>query len=301
MSERNRAREYPPISAIEDLPGEVHRDIDVPPENRVREPIIAAPPPPVLADVSFSPAHPSNRLIAQLNENWRVVHDPLQWILQQRKGNPRKKNSGWQAQVPQAQRRRGTKRLSLPQASNIMAAVAFAREIGTPLNAHATIHWVGTEVGDDPNGERFAKVREGFDKWLKRQGILGGLTAIWVRERKSGGMSEVVHCHMLFHLAHPFFKGRKRIQVESALERLVDRHGNGNYADYTVKLTFPSNPNGLYLLKGGGPDVWRRFGVPSCWRASQGLIFGKRCGTTENIGPAARKRCRDAKLHKETA
>jgi hypothetical protein len=192
--------------------------------------------------------------------------------------------------APLANSRRATKRLTLPQASNIMAAVTFAREIGTPLNAHATIHWVGTEAGDDPNGERFAKVREGSDKWLKRQGISGGLTAVWVRERKSGGMSEVVHCHMLFHLAHRFLKGRKRLQVESALERLIDRHGNGNYADYTLKLTFPSNPNGIYLLKGGGPDVWRRFGVPHTWRKPQGLIFGKRSGATENVGSAARER-----------
>jgi hypothetical protein len=43
------------------------------------------------------PAHPSNQLVAQLNTNWRVVDDPAQWILQRRKGNPRKKNSGWQA------------------------------------------------------------------------------------------------------------------------------------------------------------------------------------------------------------
>src|SRR6516164_5604630 len=42
------------------------------------------------------PAHPSNRFIAQLNTNWRVVNDPLQWVLQRRKGNPRKRNSGWQ-------------------------------------------------------------------------------------------------------------------------------------------------------------------------------------------------------------
>jgi hypothetical protein len=41
------------------------------------------------------PAHPSDRLVAQLNERWRVVDDPLQWILQQRKGNARSKNSGW--------------------------------------------------------------------------------------------------------------------------------------------------------------------------------------------------------------
>ena len=44
---------------------------------------------------SKAPAHPSNRLVAQLNVNWRVVDDPLQWILQRRKGNPRMKNLGW--------------------------------------------------------------------------------------------------------------------------------------------------------------------------------------------------------------
>jgi hypothetical protein len=41
-------------------------------------------------------AHPSNRLVAQLNANWRVVDDPLQWILQRRKGTPREKSTGWQ-------------------------------------------------------------------------------------------------------------------------------------------------------------------------------------------------------------
>jgi hypothetical protein len=47
------------------------------------------------AKASPPPAHPSNRLIAQLNARWRVIDDPLQWILQRRKGNPRGKNSGW--------------------------------------------------------------------------------------------------------------------------------------------------------------------------------------------------------------
>src|SRR6476646_9362545 len=41
-------------------------------------------------------ALPSNRLLAQLNANWRVVDDSLQWILQRKRGKPRKKNSGWQ-------------------------------------------------------------------------------------------------------------------------------------------------------------------------------------------------------------
>jgi hypothetical protein len=107
MSERNRAREYPPLSAIEDLPSEVHQDIEVSPENRVREPGIVASPAPVLADVPFSPAHPLNRLIAQLNESWRVVDDPLQWILQQRKETPEKRTRVGETD-PSAERERAS-------------------------------------------------------------------------------------------------------------------------------------------------------------------------------------------------
>jgi hypothetical protein len=38
-----------------------------------------------------------------------------------------------------------------------------------------------------------------------------------VRERLSGGSAEVVHCHMLFNLAHPFMQGTRRVQVVRAL------------------------------------------------------------------------------------
>jgi hypothetical protein len=55
----------------------------------------------------------------------------------------------------------GSKHLSLHQATNIVEAVDYARAIGLPLVAHATIHWSGTVVFDDPDGKLFAKVREG--------------------------------------------------------------------------------------------------------------------------------------------
>lgn len=42
-------------------------------------------------------AHHSSRVIAQLNEKWRVVDDPIQWILQLKKGKLRERNSGWAA------------------------------------------------------------------------------------------------------------------------------------------------------------------------------------------------------------
>jgi hypothetical protein len=75
-------------------------------------------------------------------------------------------------------RRHGSKHLSLDQATNMIEAVDYARAIGLPLVAHATIHWSGTVVFDDPDGKLFAKVREGLHKWLLRRGIAGGLTVV---------------------------------------------------------------------------------------------------------------------------
>jgi hypothetical protein len=40
-------------------------------------------------------AHPSNRLLIELNRQWRIVDDHLQYILQFRKGTPRSKATGW--------------------------------------------------------------------------------------------------------------------------------------------------------------------------------------------------------------
>src|SRR5262245_26488651 len=47
-------------------------------------------------------------------------------------------------------RARGSKYISVPQATNIVEAVKFAKLIGLPLVAHLTIHWSGTVAFDDP-------------------------------------------------------------------------------------------------------------------------------------------------------
>jgi hypothetical protein len=40
-------------------------------------------------------AHPSTRLLIQLNPAWRVIDDDLQYILQVRRGKSRSKATGW--------------------------------------------------------------------------------------------------------------------------------------------------------------------------------------------------------------
>ena len=183
---------------------------------------------------------------------------------------------------------RASKRITMRQATNIMEAVAFAKSVGLPLVAHLTIHWSLTDVGDDSNGKLFAKFREGLDKWLHRQGI--AFAAAWSRERQYGGQSDVVHCHLLFHLPVEYRKGKKLLQVEAAISHLVERHGRGITDDRAIKLVIWPNPDGKYLIKGGDRKVWERFRLRNEHHRLQGLISGKRCGATENIGPAARSR-----------
>jgi hypothetical protein len=188
---------------------------------------------------------------------------------------------------PQRRRYRcgGTRHISIQQAANIMEAVSFAKAIGLPLVAHLTIDWAATEVGDDPDGKLFAKVREGLHKWFDRRGI--ELAGAWARECPGG---DVEHCHLLFHLPMAYRSGHKLNQIEAAVYRLVDRHGGGVCGDDAIKLVIWSNPDGKYLIKGGGPKVWTRFRLRKEHRRLQGRIHGKRCGTTENIGARARRR-----------
>ena len=174
------------------------------------------------------------------------------------------------------------------QATNIIEAVGFAKVICLPLVAHLTIHWSLTDAGDDPDGKLFAKMREGLDKWLHRHGV--EFAGAWAREREARGQSDIVHCHLLFHLPLEYRTGRKLRQVEAAINRLVHRHGHGVFHEKAIDLRVHDNPDGKYLIKGGGPKIWRHFQLRKDHHRLQGLIIGKRCGITENIAPAARER-----------
>jgi hypothetical protein len=94
--------------------------------------------------------------------------------------------------------------------------------------------------------------------------------------------------------------GVKLLQLEAALCRVV-KGCAGRLEHYAVKLKIPTdggNPgryngrsyDGLYLLKGGGKPAWKLFPrIKREWRKPQGVIFGKRCGTSQNLGPTARR------------
>ena len=101
-------------------------------DRRVRKRSAAPPAHLGYQDPAEALAHPSNRLIAQLNENWRVVDDPLQWILQRKKGSPREKNSGWRNRSF-CTTREGLLRC-IRECSGEIDADAFAKLRGMPDN-----------------------------------------------------------------------------------------------------------------------------------------------------------------------
>jgi hypothetical protein len=106
----------------------------------------------------------------------------------------------------------------------------------------------------------------------------------------SGGQAEVVHCHLLFHLPAEYRTGARLLQVKAAIYRLIKRHARDYWAEEVIDLRVHDNPDGKYLIKGGGPKVWKLFRLRKEHRRLQGIIQGKRCGTTQNIGLAARHR-----------
>ena len=113
----------------------------------------------------------------------------------------------------------------------------------------------------------------------------------------SGGQAEAVHCHLLFYVPPEYRVGVKLRQLEAAIYRLIKRHGRDYWAEQVAKVVIHDTspyPDGKYLIKGGGPKVWKKFNLKKDHRRLQGVIHGKRCGTTQNLGPAARRRA-DAK------
>jgi hypothetical protein len=170
----------------------------------------------------------------------------------------------------------------------LTAGLSFAAESGVRLNTHLIVHWGGTVAGDDPNGRLFAKLRYLLDKRFRRKFGME-LTAIWVRERhrnkRTRRQSEVGHSHLLFYLPP-----RHRPEARKDVEELVTLVATQIIDDRTIELTFPANPDGKYFLKGGTRAVWDEFHLPNKWQSKlgEGLIEGKRCGMTQNLGPTAR-------------
>jgi hypothetical protein len=162
-------------------------------------------------------------------------------------------------------------------AENLLEALKFAAETERPLNTSIDINWA-MFAGDADDRRRLSKVQERLSKWFRRRGH--ELVWVWVREVGANGAR---HVHILVHVP-PLLVDK----LTTALERLFEPEG-GMLCDRAIEIKDAYWPTGKlrYMLKGLSPADGSRLSI-RC--KPQGKLVGKRSGTTENIGAAARRR-----------
>lgn len=182
--------------------------------------------------------------------------------------------------------------LTIPQACNLVNAVAFAERIGKPLNRRLDIQW-NTFAGF--SNDTLPALQTTFFKrlqgYLERRGI--ETAYVWTRERAP---AKGIHTHSMLNLSPRLIPDLKSY-LESSLE--IGPYGLRFEAApmNTSKMRFGSL---RYMLKGIDHGAFRYVGTEGetenlgqalgiDHRGTQGIIPFKRAGASQNIAQKARK------------
>jgi hypothetical protein len=182
------------------------------------------------------------------------------------------------------------------QIANLRAAERHAGQIGLPFTRMISIHWQAAGLPLEGMAKATGRFTDLLTKTLARH---GSRTAwLWVHEN-APGQDKGGHCHLLVHVPAdlvPMMTGLQRgwlrritgqpyrsgvIYSEPIGGRLGLEIGNPELHAVNMAVAFG------YVCKGAPQAVLDAFGIV---RAHQpgGRIIGKRCGTSQNIGPKAR-------------
>jgi hypothetical protein len=168
-------------------------------------------------------------------------------------------------------------------ASNIHHATNIATAIGLPLNVFATITFSLTECPPDEVSWAFRKLLSNrYAHWARRV-TKRSPTHVWAIE----AAADTIEVHWLVH-----------VPVEHQAEfrrRLMDWTigvTGGVRAQRAIKTKPVNNLVGIrqYILKGMDAAFAADYGVR---HQPQGAVYGKRAGTSQNLGPAAKRRLRE--------
>jgi len=180
--------------------------------------------------------------------------------------------------------------LSLQNCLDLIEAGDFAEAIGLRFNRHWSVHYAKAGIAESDATRfigRLLKLAGGF---ARRHG--GRLAAIWVRE---GGEGKGGHVHILMHLPPGLsLRGKSKRWVGLAGGRCVARvsrvrpiagrvaaaeRGDAHYRHNVGNVR-------RYLLKNVDLEAGVDLGLKH--KGQSGLVVGKRCGWTQNVGRAAR-------------
>lgn len=191
---------------------------------------------------------------------------------------------------PRNRASRRTRAISEAAARNLIEATVYADWVGMPFNRFTTVHWQAAGVTDGLKATgRFLKR---LGDWLRLHGY--PFAYVWVREAGDG---KGEHAHILWHGPVEFPAFRRLIQRWLRACGAVSRKG----VCHTVSVA-----RSLHSALAGGDDYRANlarvleYHLKSADRAARatlginhfepgGELIGKRCGVSQNIGPAARR------------
>lgn len=197
--------------------------------------------------------------------------------------------SGWGGARNRADR--VSSQLTLRQCQELIAAADHAEALGLRFNRHWTVHYERAGIDDARAAAFIGRLTKLVREYSRRHGE--GFAAIWVRE---GGKRKGGHVHFLMHFpAALCLKGRTRRWIRYAggtcrqgvsfvravAGRVSAAESGGEHYAHNLRAVRE------YLLKGASKEACEALRLER-GPIDQGRIIGKRCGATENIGPARR-------------
>lgn len=187
--------------------------------------------------------------------------------------------------------------LSAAQVDNLIDAASHAKLIGLPLNRMITIHWQAAGLPLEAMPRATGQFVDLLSKTVTRH---GSRTAwLWVHEN---GDHKGAHCHLLAHVPRSAARTITRRQ-RGWLKRITGKpYRRGVIRSRPIGLRLGleiSNPELyelnlqtvlFYCLKGADVAAIQKLRLAR--HVYGGRIIGKRCATSQNIGPKARKGAR---------
>jgi hypothetical protein len=181
--------------------------------------------------------------------------------------------------------------LSRNAVTGMLEAAAFAERIGLAFNRHWTVHYEMAGIAEREGAAFVGRLLSVVRKHVRRKG--SELAALWSREN---GDNKGGHVHILLHTPADFtLKNCTRAWIKAAGGRPVRRVtkvrtiGRALTGGQSSAALHHANLDAVlaYLVKAASDETGRALGLPRY--GEDGLIIGKRCGMTQNIGPSARR------------
>lgn len=184
--------------------------------------------------------------------------------------------------------------LSYRQALELISAVKFGSWQSYRFTRFISINLeAGGVVPDDRLKaiQKFIKCMQSAAQYRKLV-----FAAVWVRER---GEDVGEHVHIMAHIPDAYdglYKSKYKAWLKLAGIQLVRGVINSKTIrcsgpiDQSIEQNLRANIDNIknYMLKGTSRETKHKLNLPK--EAYTGLIVGKRCGCTHNLGPKARKR-----------